>query len=170
VVVNSAQGRKPSTTLLSLTESLAPESKVEDAKIKKNKVETDSPSLIAYVFGYGIQLFFLLILVAVGSAVFSHLKGEPDPVYTILVRMGCASRVHRSRVTLSSWDMGEYKTCTSANSGDHPVGLNCGGSQEREMDVRYYGMIYSRDAGTPAVFTWDCKKVDERAASIECRR
>ena len=146
-----------------------PETESENKKGKKNRKEEASRNLVAYGIGCAVLFCAAFLGMLVDGSIVSLFNGKPNPAWTLLVRMGYASRVHRSYVTMGSWDTGEHKTCTSANSADYPVGLNCGGSQERDMDVRYYGMTHSRDAGSPSVLTWDCKKVDKSEAPIECR-
>lgn len=145
------------------------EAEIENEKAKKIWQKESFRNSIAYGIGYAVLFCAAFLGILVDGSIVSLFNSKPNPAWTLLVRMGYASRVHRSYVIMDSWDTGEYKTCTSANSADYPVGLNCGGSQERDMDVRYYGMTHSRDAGSPSVLTWDCKKVDKSEASIECR-
>lgn len=138
--------------------------------VEPYKAPTSPPSSLSD----SITMWVVLGLLFLGGySGYCAVVGQPNRVWTELVKVGLTSRVHRSSVAAdTSWLVGEYKDCVSINQST-PVALTCDSRSlaAREMDVRFYGLVWDseRPQEPPASLSWKCKKTNESSATIECR-
>ena len=84
---------------------------------------------------------------------------------------------HEDLTTVYSdgWAAGEYKECSSINTGPNNLQLECGsggreGTMGKVFKVEFYGQTYAEDQPSRTIFNWSCRKNGNDDPTFTCRR